>query len=334
MRGTFVLGWALWVAIGCQYDATGLGTSAAAASADTSTSTGTGTIATAGASTTGASTSASVDTGVTTTSEPPPGSTSSESSTGPTGTTGPDVPPLHDDGLLARWYLDEDVSGQRPRVAIDHEPPGLDLPLVYVDDAPAYNVLDGSRGLQWTDVGLDGRAMVDIAGTKLDELVGATRVTVELVAVVNDAMPETSRIFHVGTGNQPGDFVIGCEPNPRRLVLRWNGNTMRFFAADLSGARNVIHVVVEADQGDPLDRLRAYVNGEELEPTSDGKLTQPPQYQGLPLQLTSALVLGSRTDGQRSFRGRLHYAAIYTEVLTNEQIASNVAALLVSDDAR
>lgn len=324
MRGTLVLGVALLVAAGCRYDPSGFGTGTTGGSASDDTT---------AASSMGASSSSSSSRGGSegeaSTSGTTTGDASSESTTA-TGTTGPDVPVLVDDSLLARWYLDEAASGQAPRVVIDHHPPGTDLALVYTNEWPTYDVYEGNRGLRWTEVGRNGRALVDIAGTELaTALTDATEVTFELVVVVNEVMPEFSRLLHIGTGNTAGDFAIGSSQIDR-LALRWQGNTIRELEVDFGAQRHVLHVVVDTPAADPVERLRAYLDGVPLVSTGSGA---PAQGQGLPLFPTAALTLGNRSDGQRSFRGRLQYAAIYTAVLDAAQLEANASVLLASDDA-
>lgn len=316
------------LAVGCPYDAGGLGTSSQSTGGESSSTTAGGDGPSPSSTSTG-----SVDGGTTT-----GGSTSSSSSGGGSGSsgssgssTGPDVPMLIDEGLLARWYLDEAASGMAPSAVIDHQPPAVDLPLVYDADQPRYDVVDDSRGLVWSATQLSGRAVLDIAGTKFEsELTGATQATFEIVLSVEEVTTDLSRFIHFGDGAGGGDFAIGS-PFLDRIVLRWGGSTLREFESDFGGTdRRVLHVVVDTDAGAPDDRLRAYLDGMRLPLTNPGA---PGQGEGLPLDQNSALALGNRSDGTRSFRGHLQYAAIYTEVLDQAQLEHNVDVLLASDDA-
>jgi hypothetical protein len=322
MRGTLGLAVALLVVAGCHFDPTGFGTgTTGSASNETTAASSMGASSSSSASGGGSESEASAS--ATTTGQ------GSGESTAATGTTGPDVPVLVDDGLLARWYLDEAEMGQAPRTVIDHHPPGADLSLVYTSEWPSYDVYEDNRGLRWTEVGRNGRALVDIAGTELaTELTDATEVTFELVLVVNEVMPEFSRFLHIGTANTGGDFAIGSTQIDR-LVLRWQGNPIRELEVAFGEQRHVLHVVVDTPAADPVERLRAYLDGLPL--VSTGR-DAPAQGQGLPLLPSAALTLGNRSNGQRSFRGRLQYAAIYTEVLDAAQLATNVSVLLASDD--
>ena len=313
------------LAVGCTYDAAGLGPSSQSTGGESSTTA-------SGEGPSPSSTSTGGVDGGTTTGGSTSGTGSSSSGSGEPGTsTGPDVPMLIDEGLLARWYLDEAASGMAPSAVFDHQPPEVDLPLVYDADQPRYDVVDDSRGLVWSATQLSGRAVLDIAGTKFEsELTGATQATFEIVLSVEEVTTDLSRFIHFGDGAGGGDFAIGS-PFLDRIVLRWGGSTLREFESDFGGTdRRVLHVVVDTDAGAPDDRLRAYLDGMRLPLTNPGA---PGQAEGLPLNQSSAITLGNRSDGTRSFRGRLQYAAIYTEVLDQAQLEHNVDVLLASDDA-
>lgn len=309
------------LASGCVYDATGLGTSSQSTGSESSTT------ASVEATSSSSTSTGGVD-GTSTTGGP---AGSSSSSSGEPGTsTGPEVPMLVEEGLLARWYVDEAASGTDPTVVVDHQAPGVDLPLVYAAGQPTYGELDGSRGLVWDASRLDGRAAVDIAGTKLeDELIGATEATFELVVSVEEVTTDVSRLLHFGNGGAGGGFAIGS-PFLDRLVLRWAGQTLCEFESDFGGPeRRVVHVVVDTNAVEPDDRLRAYIDGVALVLVDAGA---PDEGAGLPLDPAGALALGNRSDGQRSFRGHLQYAAIYTAAFDQAQIDGNVELLLASDD--
>lgn len=257
--------------------------------------------------------------------------TSAPDDTTSDGTTGPGPSPLVDTGLLARWYVDEADTGKLVTSVLDSHPPTVDLVLLYESGSPTYAEIDGNRGLSWPQVGLDGRAIVPIAGTKLlDDLGGAQQATFELVLGVKAVSGSTSRFLHFGTGNGSGDFVIGTD-RMDLIELRWNdAATVRNFDAALTSDRQVLHVVVDTTQAAPEDRFRAYLDGSEL---VSQDMAAPVQGEGLPLQPSSSLVLGNRADGQRSFRGTLHYAAIYLAAFDASDIKANAEALLISDDA-
>jgi len=315
VRGTSVLV-AVLVGIGCHYDAGALGPSE-------------GSTATTAATPedTSSSTRVSLTSGMTTATTFDDAATS-DASTDELGTTGPDVPMLVDLGLLSRWYLDEASEGQDPVAALDHHAPAVDLELRYSDASPSYAVLDGNRGLQWLSQDRGGRAVVPIFGTKLEtELTMATEVTFELVVAVTAVSDMYSRYLHIGSIMLPADLSIGSS-RLDEVEVHWGG-IFRRYAANLDGGRQVIHVVIDTTQDDPIQRLRAYLDGVELVHITD---QAPAQGEGLLLLPTSDLVLGNRTDGGRTFQGSLQYAAIYTAVLDEAQLENNAAVLMTNDD--
>ncbi|MEX1362472.1 MAG: LamG-like jellyroll fold domain-containing protein, partial [Nannocystaceae bacterium] len=242
------------------------------------------------------------------------------------GTTG--EPQIIDDGLLARWWIDEAEMGQTRLLLADAVLPPLSLSVLYVNQWPTFTELEGSRGLYWGMSGRSGRALAPIAGSKIDlQLNGRTTATFELVVAVQDVVSETSRLFHIGTGSAT-DLAIGSEALDR-LEVRWTGGTRLQFDTSLTGSIQIIHVVVDTDQATATDRVRAYVDGNPLTRNNE---TTVAEGAGLPLQPTSSLVLGNRADGQRSIAGSLHYAAIYLEAFDASQVMANAQVLKASDD--
>lgn len=256
-------------------------------------------------------------------------STSSDSGTDSSstgdGTTGEG---MVDEGLLARWWIDEAGSGQAPILLADSTASPMDLPLIYVGDMPVFVTTNGNIGLYWDSRGLDGRAMAPIAGSKIHTELGASgRATFELVVAMDDSVSQTSRLLHIGTAGSD-DFVIGANDSST-LQVRWrNGPTMNF-ETTWDGTRQVVHVVVDTDQVSVVDRVRAYVGGIELVPASEAG---PEQGITLPLDPGSSLVIGNRSDGQRSIEGAIHYTAIYLEPLDPAEIVLNVTTLKGDDD--
>lgn len=245
-------------------------------------------------------------------------------------TTGSMQPPLIDEGLLARWYVDEAAEDQRPTHVLDSQPPAVDLALMYDNGSPSYTTIDDNRGLRWADQGLSGRPQAPIGGTKLlDQLGGATQATFELVLAAQSFDPEASRFIHFGSGGGSGDFVIAAR-NADELEVRWPFMPDRKFDASFDGSRQVLHVVVDTTLAAPEDRFRAYLDGVEL---SRQDANAPGQGSGMQLQGSSSVVLGNRSDGQRSFGGTLGYAAIYRVAFDPGDVQANAEALLMHDDA-
>lgn len=248
------------------------------------------------------------------------------------GSTGALRPSLIDTGLLARWYIDEAGMGQAPNRLADDTTNPLDLELVYAGDSPQFTELRGHRGLRWSAEGQDGRALAPVAQTKLvTELEGSPQVTLELVVRVEAVLSLASRLLHIGTSTQ-NDLAVSTD-SLDALQVRWD-NTVnaRRFAIDLDGQLQVIHVVIDTEREDPEDRVLAYVDGLPLDLLNLDD-DDPAQGEGVSLGDASALVLGNRSDGLRSFLGQLDYAAIYVEALDPAEVMSNASVLLDSNDA-
>lgn len=311
------------VSLSCSLDTGGLGT--AGIELGDSSSTGIGEPTTSGApSTSGADTTTTRadTTGSTTAIDPSTSGSSSDDDT----TTG--EPQLIDTGLLARWWIDEDDMGQGRRFLADAVLPSLSLDMLYVNQWPAFTEVEGNRGLYWGMSGRSGRALAPIAGSKIElQLDGRTTATFELVVAVQGVVPQTSRLFQIGTDDDD-DLAIGSEALDR-LEVRWTGDTRLQFDTSLTGSIQIIHVVVDTEQATAIDRVRAYVDGN---PLPRNNATTVTQGAGLPLQPSSSLVLGNRADGERSIAGSLQYAAIYLDAFDASQVTSNAQVLKASDD--
>ncbi|MCA9650798.1 MAG: hypothetical protein H6712_09355 [Myxococcales bacterium] len=313
---------AFLLALGCSLDSEALGTGGPNLGDGTS-STG-GLVSSSGPPATGTTGDASTGEPASTSSTST-GDASSSSGGESDGTTGD---PGMDASLLARWWVNEAASGQTPILLADDASDPLDLPIAYVGAMPVFTTVDGNRGLSWDAAELDGRPLIPIIGSKIEtELGGRTHATVELVITPVAFSGSTSRFLHIGTGSGD-DLAIGA-PAFDSLQVRWRGAPTMHFDAKLDTTRQVIHVVVDTTQPMVTDRVLVYVNGV---PLPHANAEGPDRDAGLPLQASSALTLGNRSDGQRSFQGSLQYAAIYLEPFKPSRVGLAVAALKSSDD--
>lgn len=319
MRGLLPIGLAL--SIGCSFDADGFG-SGGPDLVGASSSSGTTSSSSSGSPEPGTTS----DEGTATFGSPPATTTGeSESSSTGDGTTGGDG--MIDQGLLARWWIDEATEGQGPPTLLDDAKSPLPLSLIYDAGWPVFTVQDGSRGIYWDQVGRNGRAQSTIMGNKLGTLLDdSTTATFELVLSVDGLIGQTSRFLHVGNGSGT-DLAIGSN-DFGLLEVRWRNVATMYFSTMWTGDRQILHVVVDTSQPAPVDRVRAYVDGVELQPTAESGPTQV----GLPFADNASFVLGNRGDGQRSIAGSLHYAAVYLDPFKPTQVAINAAALKASDD--
>ncbi|PCC70150.1 hypothetical protein SAMN02745121_03529 [Nannocystis exedens] len=343
----------------CSYDGSGLvsvGEPTSPSSTTTTTgepaiTTTTSPITTGGPALTTTGTTAPVDPTEVTTGDPTTDATTTTSSTSSTTeastttgdeTTGPPPPMLVDDDLLVRYFLDEAGSGQGPTHALDAAPDPLDLPLVYDMGAmnPVYAEQGGHRGLRWPMAGLHGRATLPVADTKVQTgLQNRTAATLEVVVDIDAVTLFGSRLLHVGRSLEQGYFTLRST-DIDRLEFYWKGNTLAgVWPVDWAGlGRVVVHVVVDTGQPEPIHRVRLYLDGAAVVDGNDIGLVHPNQNEAIAIptdpNIPLYFALGNRgADGDRSFQGTLHYAAIYATALSEPQLQQNAAILAGTDDA-
>ncbi|MCY1066955.1 hypothetical protein OV090_19445 [Nannocystis sp. RBIL2] len=347
----------------CSYDGSGLvsagpptSTSSASTTDETTTTTTTNTTAppltTSGPDLTTTGTTAPVDPtddatttdATTTTTTSTTDATTELSTSTSTGdeTTGEPLPPLVDEGLLVRYFLDEAKDGQGPKHALDAAPEPLDLPLVYDKDAmnPVYAEQDDHRGLRWPMAGLHGRATLPVADTKVQTaLQNRTAATLELVVEVDAVSLLGSRLLHVGRSFEMGHLTLRSSALDR-LEFYWKGNNLAgVWSLDWSGlGRVVVHLVLDTGQPDPIHRVRLYIDGVAVADGMDFGLTHPNQNEAIAIptdpNIPLYFALGNRgADGDRSFQGTLYYAAIYSNALSETQLQQNADILAGNDDA-
>lgn len=238
---------------------------------------------------------------------------------------------LVDDGLVARYYIDEADTGQTPTELVDHAPMPLNLAITYAPTMQFAVDAAGHRGLRFDLEGADGRASTAVDGSKLvGALQTSTTATIELVADVQGVTDVNSRIVYIGLDAEAGRFSLTSDL-PTRLYLFGNDQELYASAAiDLPGTgRCVVHAVLDTAQTDPLDRARIYVNGSPL-PNFDG--TAPALDTPLDLGVGRHFVIGNREISGRTIRGMIYYTALYSTALSDVQVVQNALLLLESDD--
>ncbi|WP_437962003.1 LamG-like jellyroll fold domain-containing protein [Sorangium sp. So ce119] len=246
---------------------------------------------------------------------------------------------LTDDGLVARYFLDEARAGSAPTQVEDAAAAPMPLALTYgpemsfAADGPAHS------GLSWTAVAADSRASAAIDGTKIHTALHGSRTgTIEAVLRVAEVVIDGSRIIHIGSGTESGRFTLRSE-QPGQIELWWNGTNCGGAWDAALPARAVVHGVFDTTVQEPAaDRVRLYINGV-LAPRSNpivGYCTMhkrvPPLDATLDLAEGRHLVLGNRELGGRTFSGAMYYAALYARALTAAEIERHTAALLARDD--
>jgi hypothetical protein len=266
---------------------------------------------------------------------------------------------LVDDGLVARYYLDEAASGQQPGEALDAAPAsalgdpvhltirysnaneggaggggepgtgGMAPTVAYIEDD------DGHRGLYFPAAEMPDVAYAALDGTKFTAaLHSGTTATYEVVAEILDVSRFLSRLSHIGSGT---GHTLSLETDSTSLIQFTLNDDHAHYAPTLLGqlGRAVYHAVLDIEATDPKHRVKFYVNGSRT-------LTLSPNEN---LDMDTSIDLGTgkyycignryqtENDGSgRSIQGTIYYSAIYKTPLTAEQVEHNTAVLLVSDD--
>lgn len=242
---------------------------------------------------------------------------------------------LVDRGLVARYFVNEAASGQAPAGMVDAATNPVNMPLIYVGADPAYTVVNGHRGLEWTSTAgtTSARPELIAQNTKLrDNVTGRASATIEVVADIQEATTLGSRLFHLGQPDDSGlDFRI---TSTTAVDVFWDGPTERTIAYDLNPAspgRVVYHAVFDLSAANIDDRVRIYRNGARQTQLTAG----PPLGDLITLADVTDLgcSFGNRGDGTRSFRGVLFYGAVYNVALSDGEIGNNVAYLADNDDS-
>ena len=312
----------------CNFDSKGFGGgSPETLGSSSGSATSTGSLGSSGVSVSGGTTIVGTDGTSTTSVDLGSGGAVGSTTTGTTGagatTGGP--PRLADDGLLARYFLADASEGMGPTQVIDAAPNPLALPLTY--DAMSWSAIDDHRGLSWSEAGADGRASIDVAGSKLISLSMSTQATIEVVLDVHAVVSQGSRYVHFGAGNAPGDLSLRAD-DIEHVELYLAGILVEQWPIDYSRGRLALHAVIDLAELSPSHRVRLFVDGVETVPSAEST--------DLPLRIPDLSVdgfaLGNRADGQRSFAGVLYYAALYDAALSPQTIGVDADLLGENDD--
>lgn len=253
------------------------------------------------------------------------------------------APTLRDDGVLARFYLDDGGPGQESANVVDTID-DLSLPITYEGTSPTFVASSTGLGLRWDSQTTQALASGPLAGGLLQMgLNGAQQLTIELVLEV-DATPNAQmRALQVSTlNNVSGDVGVQLDPNTGRVAIDFN-DTMS--GSDFNGlwepsllgrGRVVLHVLFDTTQAEEADRAMLFIDGVRSEPGLPGAVPVQPITQGDSLVVSPVhfLAIGNReANPARPFPGTIFYAALYQGALTEAAIQNNVAVLSSSDDA-
>jgi hypothetical protein len=241
---------------------------------------------------------------------------------------GPAPTELVSRGLLTRYLINEDDSGQEPTQLEDAAPDPLPLPITYGAEL-GFTLTNGHRGLRWAAIETDWRASTAVDGSKLVALQDASEATIEIVLEIADSTVNQSRLSHIGMSTESGVLTL-TSPSPARLQFSINNSYGGVYQVDFpTVGRVVVHGVLASDEEDPEARARVYLNGSPLQRIG-GSL--PDLGEVLDLGTGRHYVIGNREIGDRSILGAIYYAALYTTALTEEEVSDNAIVLLASDD--
>lgn len=242
--------------------------------------------------------------------------------------TGPPAPQLVDRGLVARWFLAESAIGVMPTVTADVAEEPFDLAIDFTSGNVRWTEENGQRGLRWLAAGGYGGPIRAVADSKFTMLHGRTSVTIELVAAIDGVSSDDSRLFHVGTGSDPGDLTVRSGVIDT-LELVVNGSDVADWNLNLSLlGRAVFHLVYDSSEPVEEDRARLYIDGMYVMPSSS---SPPAMNEPIELSKVPYVALGNR-DAEGSIQGAVFYAALYARTLGDDEIMHNATLLFADDD--
>lgn len=243
--------------------------------------------------------------------------------------------PEVDRGLVVRYFIDEAVTGVKPTQLADAAINPLALDVNYdllTGSVMSFDEASGQRGLRWSS-GIDtsDRASIAVDGTKVaTALSGSTTGTIEVVATIVSQTGGGRLVDIDGADN--GRFTLRTNVTVGRLDFYLNDQLdAAWQVPQVIGGRTVLHLVFDSNASDPNNAVILYANGVRL-----GTVVAPSVTPGATISLpsNSFLVLGNRQTGDRNSQQTIFYAALYSEALSSDEVATNSARLLSSDDTQ
>lgn len=238
---------------------------------------------------------------------------------------------LVDTDLQIRYYIDEAASGQGPTAVLDGSGVGADFDLTITYTAALnYQEISGNRGLESTAVTGTQAASKQIDNTSdkiRDNIIGAQKITVEVVVRIDDLSGSTGRIFCLQRSNDDIRFGFGGESGTE-LKFYWEEVVMR--TIDPGTAR--IHLVASIDTtlATANDRIKIYIDDVLQSPTIDAN---PAQNDTLTASnSTNVFMLNRGGSASRGMDGVLFYAAMYSGAFSAANVTTNFDILTADDD--
>jgi hypothetical protein len=242
---------------------------------------------------------------------------------------------LVDTLLTARYYFDEAASGSAPTTVFDHASLGTsDLTINYGSGNLSYLESGSNSGLESTSIS-GAQAAARVIDDELDDLRtflhGAQTITIELVMRVDVRHTGgQSRMFGViDESSDVGRLMIKAAQGSDNLILAFNGSNVEQWALTTTEAA-IWHVVIDTTQAAADDRVKVYKNGSVVTSTTSIAITQNTT---LDLSTDQQLIAMNRIAGDRSFDGRLAYAALYAHAFSVAEVTHNYTELTADDDA-
>jgi hypothetical protein len=253
----------------------------------------------------------------------PIGGTGGVGGTGGSGGAGGEVPVgpnLMGGGVLARYFLDEKSEGDPDEFldasgALNHLEALGEANMQYTSDA-------GHRGLRWELAGDAGRGQ---RRGVADSLHQTTTATIEVVMAL-PGVAGPARILHVGGDIDNGALAFARDNGG--LVLRLDLEDVARWTYDAS-TRHVVHVRIDLAEPMQLNKAQLFNDGVLVATAMTASAAFPATFT---IFDETWLFLGNRGNSDRSPMGVIHYLALYSEALTDEEIANNVTELRARDD--
>lgn len=265
---------------------------------------------------------------------------------------------------FAKYYLSEASSGQGPTHLLDSGSDPNNLEIVYVGSVPSYTEIASGKGLLFTSQSSPqgaGAYSVPLGpGVKIyDKLEGSTKATITVVAELETISTYNgiNPVCLFGIARWDGEydaFLIWIWDNI--LWFDWTGSggdpnsyyARGYALSDVGAGLHSITGVIDTMQANSANRMILYCDGTPLTPVSSEGT--PPLGETLHIQTDSStpdflppagdryeclLSLGSFDDyfaGNGGFLGRILYADLYDQALTQPQVASAATSLLADND--
>lgn len=241
-----------------------------------------------------------------------------------------------DTGLVVRYFFDEAASGSTPTQVIDRaqlgEPFNLDID--YGTAALSYTTVSSNKGLAssaLTGAHRVDRFVGDAADSVREALQEKQTVTIELKLRVDSKSSggAQSRVFgFTDSASDIGRLMLKMSGSANTFTLGFNNVNVESWDVAFSSL-DIWHIVIDTTLGTADGRVVVYQNGTPVTTTSTTAITQ---NANLDMSTDQWLIGFNRPTLDRSFTGRLAYAAVYGHAFTSTEVTTNYDLLLANDD--